>query len=71
MSKQVTIWWSPGEDENDLHGFVTKKDRDDYDAGKVGPFLRIVRNHHELGPVPFEARMIRIMYGRHKKGTTS
>lgn len=47
--KPVTIWWSPGEPEDDLHGFVTKEHRDACDAGEPGPFLRIVRNHHKLG----------------------
>lgn len=47
MDKPVTIWWSPGEPEDDLHGFVTKAHRDACDAGESGPFLRIVRNHHK------------------------
>lgn len=53
-TKPVTIWWMRGEDESDLHGFVTREHRDAYDRGEPGPFLRIVRNHHELGPVPEE-----------------
>lgn len=63
MSKPVWVWWSPGEPEDDLHGFVSREERDDCDAGKPGPFKRIVRNHHELGPVPLEVQLIRKLYG--------
>lgn len=62
MSKPVTIWWSPCEPEDDLHGFVTRQDRDDCGAGKPGPFQRVVRDHHKLGPVPWEVLAIRSMY---------
>jgi len=48
----VWTWWSPGEPTTDLHGFVTRRDRDAYVNGDPGPFRRIVRNHHKLGPVP-------------------
>jgi hypothetical protein len=51
MTARVTVWWSPGEPEDDMHGFVTKKGRDAYMRGEPGPFERVVRNHHELGPI--------------------
>lgn len=57
--KPVIVWWTPGEYEGDLHGFVTVRERDDCGAGKPGPFRRIVRDHHSLGPVPIEALIIR------------
>lgn len=57
--KPVWTWWSPGEPEHDLHGFVTVRDRDDYERGKPGPFKRVVRNHHELGPVPDDITAVR------------
>lgn len=66
MAKQVTIWWSPGEPEDDLHGFVTREDRDAHGRGDLGPFRRIVRDHHKLGPVPEEVKIIRRFYGRHR-----
>ena len=64
MAKQVITWWTPGEPEDDLHGFVSRQERDDHDAGKHGPFRRIVRDHHSLGPVPFEVKLIRRLFGR-------
>lgn len=57
----VWCWWSPGEPEDDLHGFVTVKDRDDFERGKPGPFKRIIRDHYKLGPIDpalVEARKI-------------
>ena len=48
---QVYVWWSPGEPEDDLHGFRTQRERDDYARGKPGPFQRVVRDHHKLGPI--------------------
>ena len=62
--KRVIVWWSPGEPEDDLHGFLTKQERDDHGAGKPGPFRRIVRDHHKLGPVPFEAQILRDYLGQ-------
>jgi hypothetical protein len=50
----VWIWWSPGEPEDDLHGFVEKAERDACDCGKPGPFRRVVRDHHKLGPISAE-----------------
>lgn len=64
MSEPVTVWWSPGEWEGDLHGFVTRQHRDDCGAGKPGPFLRIVRDHHTLGPVPLETQIIRSLWSK-------
>lgn len=58
MAKPVTIWWFPGEPEHDLHGFLTRKDRDAHDKGNPGPFRRIVRDP-ALDPVPFEAQVTR------------
>jgi hypothetical protein len=37
------IWW-PGEPEDDLHGFVTEKERDAFQRGEPGPFRRVLRN---------------------------
>lgn len=56
---QIWIWWSPGEPDEDLHGFVTRVDRDAHGRGEQGPFKRIVRNHHKLGPIPDEVKIIR------------
>lgn len=64
MAKRVTVWWSPGEPEDDLHGFVSKEERDACDRGEPGPFRRIVRDHHKLGPIPFEARVTRAYLDR-------
>jgi len=47
----VYVWWTPGEPDDDVHGFVTKRERDDFERGKSGPFRRIVRDHHKLGPI--------------------
>ena len=58
MAEQVAVWWSPGEWEGDLHGFVTRADRDAYDRGEAGPFRRVVRDP-ALGPVPKDALAIR------------
>lgn len=58
-NKPVIIWWSPGEPEDDLHGFLSRKERDAHGRGATGPFRRIVRDHHALGPVPFEVRITR------------
>jgi hypothetical protein len=58
MTNLVSVLWSPGEPEGDLHGFLTREDRDAHDRGEPGPFRRIVRNP-ALGPVPFEARITR------------
>ena len=55
----VWTWWSPGEPEDDLHGFVTVKDRDAFERGKPGLFKRVVRDHHKLGPVPDDVRAVR------------
>jgi hypothetical protein len=63
MAQPVTVWWSPGEWEGDLHGFLTREDRDAYDRGEAGPFQRIVRSP-ALGPVPFEARVTRSYLNR-------
>lgn len=46
------VFWTPGEPEDDLHGFLTVRERDAFEAGKPGPFRRIVRDHHKLGPIP-------------------
>lgn len=48
---QVLTWWSPGEPEHDLHGFKTVRERAAFERGERGPFRRIVRNHHKLGPI--------------------
>lgn len=61
--KLASVWWHPGEPEDNLHGFVTKQDRDDFEAGKPGPFLRVVR-HPNAGPIPLEVQLIRQLYGR-------
>ena len=53
------VHWSPGEPEDDLHGFVTQRERDEYERGKPGPFRRVVRDHHKLGPVPDDVRAAR------------
>ena len=55
----VWTWWTPGEPEDDLHGFVTVKDRDACERGKPGPFKRVVRDHHKLGPVPEDIKAVR------------
>lgn len=56
---QVATWWSPGEPEGDLHGFKTSRERDAFERGEPGPFRRIVRNHHKLGPVPPDVLAVR------------
>lgn len=61
---QVWTWWSPGEPEYDLHGFVTREDRDACDRGEPGPFKRIVRDHHKLGPLPPERRFMIDMFAK-------
>lgn len=58
MAEPVWIWWSRGEPEDDLHGFLTREDRDAEARGEPGPFRRIVRDHHRLGPVPLEKRVL-------------
>jgi hypothetical protein len=55
----VWTWWTPGEPDGDLHGFWSARERDAYDRGAPGPFRRIVRNHHSLGPVPDEIKEAR------------
>lgn len=55
----VWTYWSPGEPADDLHGFVTVRERDDCERGKPGPFRRIVRDHHKLGPVPDDIVAVR------------
>lgn len=62
----VWCWWSPGEPEDDLHGFVTREDRDACDRGERGPFKRVVRDHHKLGPVPPEVQLIRAMFDKRR-----
>lgn len=59
--RQIGEWhrWSPGEHEDDLHGFVTAKDRDECERGKPGPFRRIVRDHHKLGSIDPEILAVR------------
>lgn len=66
LKARGTVWvdWYPGDAEDDLHGFVTVRERDAFEAGKPGPFRRIVRNHHKLGPVPDEVLAVRTIYGR-------
>jgi hypothetical protein len=64
--KQVWCWWSPGEPEDDLHGFVTVKDRDDFERGKPGPFKRVMRDHHKLGPVPADILAVRAITDKWK-----
>lgn len=44
MTKPVTVLWWPGDNEDDLFGFVTKQDRDACARGEPGPFRRIVRD---------------------------
>ena len=63
----VWVDWYPGDTEDDLHGFVTAKERDDCEAGKPGPFRRIVRNHHKLGPVPADLLAAREIMDRWKQ----
>lgn len=58
MSDPVVAWWSPGEPEDDLHGFLTREDRDACERGEPGPFRRIVRDHHKLGPLSLERRAV-------------
>lgn len=59
MAKPVWIWWLPCDPEHDLHGFLTIRDRDEYERGNPGPFRRIVRNHHKLGPEPDDVLAVR------------
>lgn len=60
------VWWSPGEPEEDLHGFVTVKDRDAFGRGESGPFRRVVRDHHKLGPVPDDIVAVRAITDKWK-----
>jgi hypothetical protein len=39
-SHLVWDWWDRDEPEEGFLGFHTKKDRDDFSAGKAGPFRR-------------------------------
>jgi hypothetical protein len=60
VARQRTyIFWTPGEFEDDLHGFLTVRERDRFERGEPGPFRRIVRDHHKLGPVPAEILAVR------------
>ncbi len=60
----VWVDWYPGDDEDDLHGFVTARERDAYERGEPGPFRRVVRDHHKLGPVPDELVAVREITGK-------
>ena len=42
-NKDIWISWIPGEWSGDLLGFRTPQERRDYEAGKTGPFWRLVR----------------------------
>jgi hypothetical protein len=63
---QVVTWWSLGEPEDDLHGFKTVRERDAFERGEPGPFRRIVRDHHKLGPVPPDVLAVREVTKRWK-----
>lgn len=56
---QVWVWWSPGEYEDDLHGFVTREHRDAHGRGETGPFKRVVRDNHKFGPVSEDTLALR------------
>lgn len=56
LAKLPWVWWSPGEPDDDLFGFITKKERDASGRGEPGPFRRIVRNLRER-PITFEERI--------------
>lgn len=62
MADPVWTWWSPGEPEDDLHGFLTREDRDAEARGEPGPFKRIIRDHHRLGPLSPERRVMLEMF---------
>ena len=55
----VWVWWFPGEPEDDLHGFMSIQARNSFERGDAGPFRRIVRDHHKLGPVPDDILAVR------------
>lgn len=57
MSRSAWLYWSPGEPDGHLLGFVSRRERDAATAGKPGPFRRIIR---PLGPAAsLEARLTR------------
>jgi len=58
MAECVWIWWSPGEPEDDLHGFVTREDRDACGRGEARPFKRVVRDPGR-GQIPHETLIVR------------
>jgi hypothetical protein len=62
----VWVNWCPGEPDDDLHGFVTVRERDAFEAGGAGPFRRVIRDHHRLGPVPAEILAVRQIYFRRR-----
>lgn len=49
------LFWSPGEPDGHLLGFVSKAERDAHGRGEPGPFRRIIRTQ----PASIEARLIR------------
>lgn len=66
MPRPVWAWWTPGEPEDDLHGFMSMRERDDFERGKPGPFRRVVRDHHRLGPIDPEILAVRQITDRWK-----
>lgn len=68
LKDRGAVWvdWYPGDADDDLHGFVTAKERDAFEKGKSGPFRRVVRDHHKLGPVPDDILAVRAIYFKGK-----
>lgn len=58
MVEREIRMWRPGEPEGDLHGFVSREERDAYQEGHPGPFRRVVRPAH-LGPIPADLVALR------------
>jgi hypothetical protein len=42
MGEQLWAWWSRGDSERGLSGFITRKERDAFSRGEPGPFRRVV-----------------------------
>lgn len=51
------IWWSRGDDEDMVLGFLHRADRDAFQRGKPGPFKRVLRTM----PISLEASLIKII----------
>ena len=66
LSDLPWVWWSSGEPEDDLYGFLTVKERDAYGRGERGPFRRRVRDlrTHPISP---EEAVMTAMFAKWKE----